>query len=255
MYKKLSLSEIEKTKPTGIIGSEIVYCDTVTSTFDHIRTMDIKNGLTVAASRQSAGVGRLGRTWESTDGGIYFTFSLFHTREDFEIPFITILCALGVCNVLKNYIPCEIKWPNDIVSDGRKLCGILTKNLVSDEKVTILVGIGINANNSFSDALPYAASVAGLLGEGVDENLILRDVLNEIDRIYADMSQEEILEAYKAVCVNLGKEVTLDFGDKTKKGICTDIMPDGSMEYEADGQRHTVFSGEVSVKGIYSRKD
>ena len=255
MYSKLSQSKIDNTKASGIIGSKVMYFDTLTSTFDKIRTLPDSCGLTVVCSHQSAGVGRMGRTWESSEGGVYFTFSLTHSRSDFEIPFITAVCALGVCNILNDYIPCEIKWPNDIVSGGRKLCGILTKNLVADGSVTILVGIGINANNSFSDSLPYAASVAGISGNAVDENRLLRDVLNEIDRIYYTMPQDEILAAYKANCINLGKEVTLDFGSRAEKGICTDIMPDGSMEYETDGVRHIVFSGEVSVKGIYTGKE
>ena len=253
MYRKLCREETEKIHTSGVIGSKVVYFDSLTSTFDKIRTLDFQNGLTVVCSRQSDGTGRMGRNWESADGGIYFTFAMEHTRRDFDVPFITSVCALAVCNVLSEYVPCKIKWPNDIVSDGKKLCGILTKNYVSDGKINqIHVGIGINANNTFSDNLPYASSLFKICGKKVDENAILKKVLEEADRIYLAQSHAQILEDYKKLCINLGREVTLCFGGKETKGICKDILPDGSMEVETDGKIICVNSGEVSVKGIYS---
>ena len=194
----------------------------------------------------------MGRSWESSSGGVYFTFALEHSRKDFEVPFTTLVCALGVCRVLSKYVPCSIKWPNDIVSDGKKLCGILTKNLYNDEgKNIILAGIGINVNNTFSDNLPYASSVKKLTGKEENENLILLEVLDEIDNIYFSLSQEEILKNYKEMCINIHKEITLVSNDREQKGICTDILPDGTMEVTSEGKTFAVNSGEVSVKGIY----
>ncbi len=253
MFGKLCREETEKIQTAGIIGSKVVYFESLTSTFDKIRTMEFQNGLTVVCSRQNSGTGRMGRSWESGDGGIYFTFAMEHTRKDFDVPFITSVCALGVCNVLNNYVPCKIKWPNDIVSGGKKICGILTKNYVSSGKINqIHVGIGINANNTFAQNLPYASSLFLICGEKVDENAILKKVLEETDRIYSKESHRQILDDYKKLCVNLGREVTLSFGDKEAKGICKDILPDGSMEVETEGKTICVNSGEVSVKGIYS---
>ena len=257
MQNKLCQSEIDNLTPKGIIGKTVHYFDTLTSTFDAIGDFKLFDGLTVACSKQTQGSGRLGRTWQSDDGGVYFTFSLLPPFNEFEIPFITIVCALGVCNVLNRHIPCQIKWPNDIVSGGKKLCGILTRNLVSNGKVdAILVGIGINVNNSFSKDLPYASSIACITGKRENENKILIDVLNEIDTLYKARTPSKILTEYKKVCVNLEKEVVIHYHntENEKTGICKDILPDGSMNVLTDDGIINVHSGEVSVKGIYGQK-
>lgn len=252
MKNKLCSDRLNALESGVIIGSEIIFFDTLTSTFDKIKELPYSNGLTVVCANQTNGCGRMGRNWESNDGGVYFTFAIEHTRKDFPLPFTTLVCALGVCSVLSRYVPCHIKWPNDIVSGGKKLCGILTKNLYNeDKKNIILAGIGINVNNSFSENLPYAASLNSLTGLCYDENLILTEILKAIDRIYFSLSHEEIMKTYKEKCINIGKEITLVSDGKETKGVCTDILPDGTMEVISGGKTFAVSSGEVSVKGIY----
>jgi len=252
MNNKLCAKAIEAIKPKGIIGSEIIFFDELTSTFDKIKQMPFSNGLTVVCAHQTEGCGRLGRSWESESGGVYFTFALEHTRNDFPLPFTTLVCAVGVCRVLSRYVPCDIKWPNDIVSGGKKLCGILTKNLYNEDKNNIiLAGIGINVNNSFFHNLPYAASIKSLTGVTHNENIILSEVLQEIDNIYFSLSHGEIIKSYKELCINKGREITLVYADREVNGVCTDILPDGTMEVMSEGRTFAVNSGEVSVKGIY----
>lgn len=253
MKTKLSQKEINGLDLDGIIGSEIHFFPELTSTFDKIREYPPHNGLTVVCARQTAGCGRLGRRWESSDGGVYFTFMLTPPFNGFDIPFITIVCALGVQRALNKYLPCGIKWPNDIVYSGKKLCGILTRNLASHGKVdAVLVGIGINVNNSiFSKNLSHAASLSSVTYKEYNENLILTEVLNSIDDIYQNMSCDEILRLYKEVCVNLFREVTLVINGEELRGICTDILRDGSMNANIGDRIINVHSGEVSVKGIY----
>ena len=176
---------------------------------------------------------------------------------NFEIPFVTIVCALGVCTALTKYLPCLVKWPNDIVSNGRKLCGILSKNIIKGGKTeAILVGIGINVNNHFcEEELPYASSLLDLTGKEYDENHILIEVLKSIDSIYRGYTEKQILDMYREKCVNLGKEVTLCSNGKEIIGVCTDILPDGSMNVETEKEALNVHSGEVSVKGIYQKQE
>ena len=225
----------------------------LSSTFDKIKGFPLQNGLTIVCSKQTQGSGRLGRTWESSEGGIYFTFALTNPYEKFDIPFITLVCALGVCRALNRYLPCQIKWPNDIVHLGKKLCGILTRNIVMNGEVSaVLVGIGINANNNFGDNLPYASSIKSITNTETDENKLLFEVLDSIDKIYSEYSIDEVLASYKRECINLGKEVTLVHNGKEAKGICTDILRSGSMQFNDGDKEYEVYSGEVSVKGIYS---
>ncbi len=256
MKKRLSQNSIDASGYKGVIGSDIHFFPELTSTFDKIRKFELTEGLTVVASSQTAGCGRLGRSWQSNEGGVYFTFALTPPFQEFEIPFITIVCALGVCTALSEYLPCLVKWPNDIVSNGRKICGILSKNITEGGKTeAILVGIGINVNNRFSEKeLPYASSIADLTGKEYDENAVLLNALESIDRIYRGCTKEQILDMYREKCVNLGREVTLCSQGKEITGVCTDILPDGSMNVATDGETLNVHSGEVSVKGIYQNK-
>ena len=256
MQNELCKNQIEQLNTIGSIGSSILYYDQLTSTFDKIRELELKDGLTVVCSKQTCGSGRLGRKWESPKGGIYFTFALTPPYNGFDIPFITTVCALGVQKALDKYIVCRIKWPNDIVADGKKICGILTRNIVSSGTVNaVLVGIGVNVNNdTFPGDLPYASSLKTILGKEVDENNILAEIINCINNVYDHMSTEEILREYTAACVNPGREVTIHYASdgKSAKGICTGILADGSMNVEIDGKKVNVHSGEVSVEGIYS---
>ncbi|MBO5007734.1 MAG: biotin--[acetyl-CoA-carboxylase] ligase [Clostridia bacterium] len=257
MYSRLSQSEIDKLNLSGIIGSKIYYYEKLGSTFDKIKALPLSDGLTVVCSSQTSGCGRLGRTWNSPEGGVYFTFALLPPFNGFDIPFITLVCALGVCNALSKHADCLIKWPNDIVSDGKKLCGILTKNMASDGKIdAVLVGIGINVNNcSFPKELCHADSLTGITGTKHDENALLGEVLVEINRIYTCYEPMQILEQYKAKCVNPGREVTIHYanGSKDVRGVCTSILPDGSMVVSTAQGDINVHSGEVSVKGIYNK--
>lgn len=254
---RLSEAAIRALKGDSTIAGELFFFDTVTSTFDKLSELSPKEGLTVLAAHQTNGRGRLGRSWESAGGGIYFSFLLLPPIDTQTSPFITLICALGVYRALSKYISCGIKWPNDIVSGGKKVCGILTKtSLCENEIESVAVGIGVNANNTvFDKSLEHASSVRLISGKSVDENRLFAEIVSEIDFAYYHMPRSEVLEEYKSACVNLGREVTAHYTDSRGdvKGICTDILPDGSMNIISDGKTVNVNSGEVSVKGIYGR--
>lgn len=258
MNKNFELSDaaLKPVIKNTTIGQKLYFYDTVTSTFDKLAELPECEGLTVVASHQTNGRGRLGRSWDSDKGGIYFSFMLLPPVETDSAPFITLICALAVQKVLSEYLPCRIKWPNDIVSDGRKLCGILTKTTLCEGKIkNILVGIGINANNKkFPKELVNASSIRLLTKKAVDENKLFYEVIKQLDRYYYKENRENILKEYKKACVNLGKTVTIHYTDGRGdiKGMCTDILCDGTMNViTQDGRNINVSSGEVSVKGIY----
>ena len=246
---------LKNTIKNSVIAKRLCFFETVTSTFD-VLSENSDNGVTLAvAAHQTNGRGRLGRNWDSDKGGIYFSFIL-PPSDAKNAPFVTLICALAVQKSLLKYLPCQIKWPNDIVSDGKKLCGILTKSTLSEGKIkNILVGIGINANNScFPKELVNASSIRLLTGKEVDENLLLHEVIKKLDLYCFDKSHDDILKEYKQACVNIGKRVTIHYTDGRCdiKGVCTDILNDGTMNVILDdGKCVNVSSGEVSVKGIY----
>lgn len=251
---KLSASALKKLENTTI-GRKLYFYETTSSTFDKLSELTEKDGVIVVAAGQTNGRGRLGRSWSSDIGGIYFSFAL-PPKDANNAPFITLTCALAVQKALSNYLPCEIKWPNDIVSNGKKLCGILTKSTFSNGKIdNILVGIGINANiEKFPDELIYASSIKLLTGQNVDENTLLYEVVKELDFCCFSQKRENILADYKKVCANIGKTVTIHYTDSRGdiKGVCSDVLADGTMNVITnDGNTVNVNSGEVSVKGIY----
>ena len=254
MNNKLCGKEIENLKNTYNADVNILYFDEVTSTFDKIREYHLNEWLTIVSSKQTNGSGRLGRKWESPEGGIYFTFCLM-PPFDIPVPSITLVCAAGVHKALSEYVPCSVKWPNDIVSGGKKICGILTRNIVSEGKVeAVLVGVGINANiEVFPPDLPHATSIKNICGKEVNENEVFNNVIKHIFSSCNLVTYEENLNYYKNNCVNLKKEVTVHFvdGKKDVKGICLDIARDGSMNVDTAEGIVNVHSGEVSVKGIY----
>lgn len=252
---KLSESGARAALQSYNIEKRMVYCDTVTSTFDKLKEFEPCEGLTVLAAHQTAGVGRLGRSWKSTEGGIYFSFLLLPPLNADTAPFITLICAVGVYRALSRYTECKIKWPNDIVSGGRKLCGILSKtNLCENEVKSVSVGIGVNANiTDFGDDLPNASSLKLMCGKDIDENRLFAEIMHEIDKAYYLTEQSTILNEYKKACVTLNREVMVHFNGKDtgERGLCTDILADGSLNVLIDGKTINVNYGEVSVRGIY----
>lgn len=250
----LSRAALSARKKT-VIGGELHFFESVTSTFDKLAEFEPKEGLTVIAAQQTSGRGRLGRNWDSGRGGVYFSFMLLPPIDADTAPFITLICALAVQRALSEYTDCKIKWPNDIVCGGRKLCGILTKTSLTENEVeNVCVGIGINVNNGgFGGELANATSLKEICGHEIDENKLFERVAAELDRAYYRESRADVLSDYKMVCANLGKHITVHYanGKRDIPGVCTDILPDGSMNVDTENGTINVNSGEVSVKGIY----
>ena len=256
----LSFDGIRNNLKTEYIGKDLLFFEETTSTFDEADSQTLKNGMVICAKRQTKGRGRLGRSWESSDGGIYFSVILKPDLTQDEVHIMTAMCAVGIQRAISSILPCYIKWPNDIVSEnGKKLCGILTKlQHGGDDDSYINVGIGINANTkSFGDELKYASSIALVTGNCVDENLLLCNCLKEIENVCSKSDALEIMKEYKLNCITLGKRVRVLYAheEKSETGLCVDIKNDGSLVVNTDdGRVINVGSGEVSVRGIYGEK-
>lgn len=204
----------------------------------------------VYTDNQTAGRGRLGRSWESKEGDT-LCMSLI-APYPFK-PAITLLSALAVYKTLSEI--CEeimedlkIKWPNDLIVNNKKICGILTES-VSNAAV---IGIGINLNTlDFSEEINHKATSLKLLtnkefdpfiiSQKIAESLV--SILKETDGEFTDSACKE----YLSICANIGKEVCF----KNKKGIATGVDKDGSLLVTTDGNTEKISSGEVFVSGIY----
>lgn len=252
----LSKPEVEGLLQTTQFGRPLYVLEETTSTFDAIRQYPVQQGLTVAAKRQTSGRGRLGRSWTAEPGGIYFSFYLTPDLEPQDAPFVTLQCALAICRAVERYADCAIKWPNDLVLRGKKICGILTQTSVELDTIDyITVGIGINANlTSFPAELRNATSIILETGAPINENQLLCDCLMQLEQVFLHTSREETLADYKPRCATLNSAVQVHYltSQPDVCGTCTDILPDGTLQIRLDsGEIRTVSSGEVSVRGIY----
>ena len=216
----------------------------------------------VYTENQTAGRGRLGRSWVNAEGkALYYTVAI---REPLAQPAtLPLLASLAVRTQLKlRYgVDCQIKWPNDLLLNGKKIVGILCESVsygYQQQGRGILCGIGINLAQpqSYFDAmeLPHGTSLA-LQGIAVDpaaDAAALAESMTNFgfDRALYGFEREgfsAIRDAYKARCVNLGRHVTFDGGE----GTALDVDEDGRLVVQgAEGSTH-VFTGEVSVHGIY----
>ena len=253
----IDFETISKKLNTNCIGKPLHVYESVSSTNDVIREFERENGLTVIAKSQTNGRGRLGRSWASGDGGIYLSFMLTRPFEVADIPVITIIAGISVCLAIERYVPCHIKWPNDIVINGKKVCGILAQGISTDGKTdAVIVGIGINANtNAFSGDIENTATSINLeCKKDIDENALICDILENFECLYYSTDKNAVMDIFKQKCITLNSEVTVHFhsGKGDIKGVCTDILPDASLEVTTNGgERIYVSSGEVSVRGIY----
>ncbi|MCL2031186.1 MAG: biotin--[acetyl-CoA-carboxylase] ligase [Oscillospiraceae bacterium] len=217
-----------------------------------------RHGTVVVADTQTAGRGRLGRSFASPAGaGLYISFLLEPGRLPLRsLTWITAVAALAVCDAVKLVTgrDARIKWVNDVLLDNRKICGILTEaltNLEGGGADWLVVGIGINV---LSSALPedLRGVAAGLYGDaapGGTRSRLAASLINTFlaPRLWPD--ERELHAAYRARQVVLGREVTVHSSEDSYPARAVDLDADGHLIVERpDGRRETLCSGEVSVK-------
>ena len=260
-YENYSLSEnkIRKFLNAEYPKRDFYFFEETTSTFDEAAKIEATHGCVICAAKQTNGRGRLGRSWQSDKGGIYFSLILMPDIPTERLSIITSLCAVAIQKAISKYLPCLIKWPNDIISkDGKKLCGILTKTQYINGKCIANVGIGINANTGcFEKDLIYASSIYSITKKMLDENELFCLCLKELDRCTDMKNIDSVMEEYKKNSATLNKRVRLIYAndDRIETGLCISIEDDGSLTVKKDdGSTANVTSGEVSVRGIYGEQ-
>ena len=220
-----------------------------------------ESGLVVTAKKQTAGKGRRGRSWESpADENLYFSILLRPSLEPEKAPMLTLVMAYSVAKALqKEDIQVLIKWPNDLVLSGKKVCGILTEmNLSGTQVEDVIVGVGLNVNTmKFPDELEDKAT--SLRKETLRElecGELLQLILKEFDKQYQRFLENQNLEFwqedYNAMLINRDREVMVLEPSKEYLAKALGINKFGELLVQKeDGSTEAVFAGEVSVRGIY----
>ncbi len=243
-----------------VIGSRIRCLDEVDSTnLQACRLGDAgeEEGLVVVADRQTAGKGRMGRSWESPAGvNLYASILLRPPLLPFEAPRLTFLSAVAVCRAIQATSPLQptVKWPNDVLIEGAKVAGLLNEMSAETDRVNyVVLGIGVNLNMTaaqFPGDLRYpATSLAIATGRPVARLAFTRALLREIDRLYQtflDFGSAPILEEWTGLCDMTGRPVQVDCGSSTITGTMAGLAEDGALLVRtAAGKMESVYAGDV----------
>ncbi len=255
--------EIALGLATKKLGSPIYFYKTTDTTNGRLRDIAAegeKEGAIAVAEQMTAGRGRRGRPWEAPAGsGIWLSILLRPSILPSEASILTLVTGLAVSKAIEEEtgLTVGIKWPNDIMLNGKKLVGILTEmECEMQETHFVIVGIGINVNTTeFPAGLKKTAtSLYRESGRAFSRKKILQRVLEKFETLYEELlechcSFTPFLERYKERCITLGQEVQV-LGKETFYAKAVDITPEGELVVirKDTGAREVVFSGEVSVR-------
>jgi len=236
--------EITEGLGTKFIGRNIHYYDHLPSTMDaamELCSQDVAEGTAVVAEYQTKGRGRLGRSWVSTKyKGIYCTFILRPDIPSSQIPVLTLMTAVSICEGIKEYagVLAQIKWPNDILVNGKKLGGILTELKGEiDAANFVIIGFGLNVNNSREELVPGAVSLKEEKKEEVSRQELLKEILRRIEEnygIFVRKGSAAILDKWRGYNVTLGRRIKLACRKEHLEGQALDIDSDGGLLVRRD---------------------
>jgi BirA family biotin operon repressor/biotin-[acetyl-CoA-carboxylase] ligase len=260
----LSENELNSIRKTEWVGKQIYYFDVLDSTntkANHLAEKGAEHGTLVVAGRQEAGKGRRGRSWSSpANTGIFMTLLLKPELESQNASMLTLVTALAVAKAIKREtgLAAEIKWPNDIVLNGKKICGILTEMSAQIDYVNhIVIGIGINVHNEeFPEELSErATSILLEGGKRVNRAMLIEAVWEEFENYYGIFMETQdvskLTAEYDMCLANRGKKVRVLDPKDPYEGVAQGITARGELIVDTWESRKLVSSGEVSVRGIY----
>lgn len=261
----ISEAEIKSLLRTEWAGKKVVYYDETDSTNNRAKDSGEKNGAhgtLFIADKQSAGKGRRGRVWESPSGkSIYMTILLRPEITPDKAPMLTLVMGLSAAEGIRKVsgIEAEIKWPNDIVMNKKKVCGILTEMATEMEYVNyVVIGVGINVNQKYfpEEIKETATSLYEETGNVYRRSGLIAAVLERFEKNYETFLEagdlSGIRKAYDSILVNRGQEVKILEPGNEYTAVAEGINKNGELIVMLpDGRRKNIFAGEVSVRGIY----
>ncbi|MCH5195556.1 MAG: biotin--[acetyl-CoA-carboxylase] ligase [Oscillospiraceae bacterium] len=237
--------------------SEIIFLKETSSTNDWLRARcgTLSDMTCVTAERQTAGRGRRGHSWETSDGMLAMSVLL---KDPPDVSTLTARVGLAVCDAISELYSmlsekAGIKWPNDIIIENHKVCGILCESVKIGDCVNVICGIGVNVSQSEeyfnSVGLANAASLKMLSGIELSKKKLCEKIFEKTS-IRAKEMFCACYEEYKDRVINIGREVRILRGDNERRATAVDIAQNGCLICEDESGRFEVSSGEVSIRGI-----
>ncbi len=256
--------DILASLPDGqVVGRDIRVFQETTSTNDIVDKLGrdgVREGVAVFAETQSKGRGRLGRNWVSLSGkGLWFSLLLRPPLPPQSATQITIASATAVVRALKKStgLQCDVKWPNDILIGGRKLCGILTEMAAELESIKhVVLGIGLNVNFQETDfppeIRPIATSLQAETGRSFRRCDIAAALLTELDYDYRRILQgdfEAIANDWEAACTTIGHNIEIVSGPRTVSGRAESLDNEGALLLRTQhGRLERIIGGDVTLR-------
>jgi len=255
--KGLSPALITDGLETQFVGQRVIYYPRLASTMEVARRQARRGaawGTVVIAGEQTAGKGRLGRVWLSPEGSLALSIILYPSLA--YLPSLIMLAALAVVHSIEAVtgLKAQVKWPNDVLVNGRKVCGILIESDVQgDTVVYAIIGIGVNVNlrlSDFPEISSLATSLSDELGRDVSLLNLIRRLLVEVEGLYlALLAGGSIYEEWRDSLVTLGRKVRAESGKNKCEGIAESVARDGSLLLrQANGSLTKIVAGDVTLR-------
>ena len=259
---RLIEAEIAKDLGTALVGKKIICYDAVDSTnlvLKQLAHEGAEDGTVVVADSQGTGRGRMERHFFSPPGkGIWVSILLRPTFLPQDAPKCTLMAAVAVARAMERFgLRAAIKWPNDIIHEGRKLVGILTEMSAEMDRVDyVVIGIGINVNiarEDFPEELrDTATSLMQMKGTPLPRVAFLQELLRAVDVLYQEVQREgfaPVLAAWRKYAVTLGQTVrVIGPAGEEFEGVAADIDADGALFVDTATGRRRVLAGDVSIR-------
>lgn len=259
----LSAAAIEAGLDTAWAGRPCVYLDSVDSTniaAKQLAAQGAPNGTLVVAGEQTAGRGRRGRAWENArDENIMMTLLVRPRLPGELLPQLSLVCAIAVARGIEQVtgLTARIKWPNDVVVQGKKVCGMLLEMTAKDGGIdSVAAGVGVNVHQRvFPEAFAHTASSLDVLGAArYSRAQIIRAFLRAFEARCGMLERGEtgaLMDEYRALSATLGSEVRVIGLDGEFTGRAVDMDETGALVVQLPtGERRTVLAGDVSVRGL-----
>ncbi len=242
---------------TRFIGQKIIYFPQLSSTMDVARSearQGASEGTAIIAGEQTSGRGRVKRLWLSPPGNIALSLILYPDVSN--LPYLIMIASLAVVRSIENVagLKADIKWPNDILIDGKKVCGILIENEISGGRTArAIIGIGVNVNLGalkIQDSYIPVTSLEKEVQGTVAKTDLINNLLVEMERLYLELPDgESIYKEWRDKLVTLGKRVIVRTGTETLEGLAESVDSTGALMLKLDdGSSTRIVAGDVTLR-------
>ena len=260
-HEMLRAADVRLHLPQALRCAELCCLEEVDSTNTRLKEAALEGAaapMVVIAHRQTAGRGRRGRNFLSPEGkGLYLSVLLRPGCEAGRLMCVTGMAAVAVCRAVERAGGARprIKWVNDLVLGNKKFCGILAETVMTESGPALVLGVGINVyRDEFTPEVAALATSLEAEGFSVSRAALAAAVMEELLALEGALAGDLSgwVSAYRARCVNIGRDVRLMWDEGCRRARCLDVDGQfGLVVRYADGGEATVRTGEVSVRGLY----